>query len=66
MLIARSHSDVSHVNATAPCNVRHAHALAQARPPMSCIPLVMPYGLMGISQAIALFPGRVGTGLVKP
>ena len=35
---AQSHSDNGHVHATAPC---FAHALTQARPTMSCIPLVM-------------------------
>ena len=40
MFIAQSHSDDSHVNATAPCMSRCMH-FAQARPPMSCIPLVM-------------------------
>ena len=34
---AQLHSDNGHVHATAPC---FAHALAQARPTMSCIPLV--------------------------
>ena len=41
VLIARSHSDDNHVNATAPCmpcTRIHMH-FAQARPPMSCIPL---------------------------
>ena len=33
-------SDDSHVNATAPCMSRCTH-FAQARPPMSCIPLVI-------------------------
>ena len=42
VLIARSHSDDNHVNVTAPCmpcTRIHMH-FAQARPPMSCIPLV--------------------------
>ena len=37
MIIAQSHSDDS---ATAPCMSRCMH-FAQARPPMSCIPLVI-------------------------
>jgi len=37
---AQSHSDNCHVPATAPC---FAHALAQARPTMSCIPLHVNY-----------------------
>ena len=40
--IAQSHSEDNHVNATAPCmpcTRIHMH-FAQARPPMSCIPLV--------------------------
>ena len=37
MIIAQSHSDDS---ATAPCMSRCMH-FAQARPPMSCIPLVV-------------------------
>ena len=40
MLIAQSHSDDSHVNATAPRMSRCMH-FAQAHPPMSCIPLVV-------------------------
>ena len=39
MLIAQSHSDDNHVNATAPCMSQCMH-FAQARPPMSCTPLV--------------------------
>ena len=35
---AKSHSDNGHVHATAPCS---AHALTQARPTMSYIPLVI-------------------------
>ena len=43
VLIARSHSDENHVNATAPCMPYtriHMH-FAQARPPVTCIPLVI-------------------------
>jgi len=44
---AQSHSDNGHVHATAPCS---AHALAQARPTMSYIPLVLrEYGLHTLS-----------------
>ena len=39
MLIAWSHSDDNHVNATAPC-MPCTRIHMQARPPMSCIPLV--------------------------
>ena len=41
VLIARSHSDDNHVNATATCMSCMRMHYAQARPPMSCIPLVL-------------------------
>ena len=40
VLIAQSHSDDNHVNVTAPCMSCTRMHFAQARPPMSCIPLV--------------------------
>ena len=44
---AQSHSDSSHVHATAPCSV---HALAQARPTMSYIPLVLFIGCKNLGR----------------
>ena len=62
VLIARSHSDDNHVNATAPCmsctqNPYIAMHFAQARPPMSCIPLVT---AMATVLELALFPYEPG------
>ena len=39
VLIARSHSDDSHVNSTVPCMSCTRMHFAQAHPPVSCIPL---------------------------
>ena len=44
---AQSHSDSGHVHATAPCSV---HALAQARPTMSYIPLVLFIGCKNLGR----------------
>jgi len=44
---AQSHSDSDHVHATAPCSV---HALAQARPTMSYIPLVLFIGCKNLGR----------------
>ena len=55
VLIAGSHSDDNHVTATAPCmpcTCIHMH-FAQARPPMSCIPLVI------ITSGMLSIVGRV-------
>ena len=67
MLIAQSHSDDSHVNATAPCMsgcpARVNMHFAQARPSMSCIPQVL-YACIYMYVTSSLVLGD-GDGVVR-
>ena len=66
MLIAQSHSDDTHVNATAPymsgCPARVYMHFAQARPLMTCIPLVL-YACICVYVTCSLVLGD-GNGVV--